>query len=616
MTGRTRVRLCGMMLAAAVRGLVMSEVRCSDPGSGPVHMIEVVADKDSRYKSPDGGKPEITLKAGEQVLLRVSARKAKSWNRDGSIHGFTLLRAGDRSKVEGWNLLLRPGQQEFQLTAPAEPGEYVVVCTVICSEDHEGMNMRIAGRALIFEELSMRKALVLDGKLVADCGLCWRMPAISNRKPFAARSATPSVRLNVHSLTRSHSEMLKSKKMGGSAGDCATYCVRYLGGDFVLSSKNEVYRLDNQEKVRLFAGQKVKITGTLESKSKTIHVLDIEAFAVEAALGQFSLHFLPNASLSLFLRFGNHIDDQNSQLRLNGMAISRMRENGVVHRRVEQDQPEKQPGSGPAPAQGESQAPESQHRRSQENRVFYRSQRRDLRQPRNSAPVIDEALQAEAQEARVVLANECNRLALSLRHVGNFAHLAKAAHLINILGGMKIFSPCSIGSRTVSDAQLGAEVRAQRHHSQSPVIPRQPGRDAGNKYHRRQRNSSQRRFAALPAPVPRPQSGSGQECQQGSVGQRRDSPEQPEPNPRTSPSLSSRSSVSQKTSASSNAARLVSHTQRVHQYITGGITAQSQAVQTASFFVETSLGDQKNRNTSQRGKKLLMPSSTSAEAWV
>ena len=108
-----------------------------------VHVIEIVADKDSRYKSLDGKKPEITLKPGEQVLLRVMARKAKSWNRDGSIHGFTLLRASDRSKVPDWNLLLRPGTQEFQLTAPAEPGEYLVVCTVICSEDHEGMNMRV-----------------------------------------------------------------------------------------------------------------------------------------------------------------------------------------------------------------------------------------------------------------------------------------------------------------------------------------------------------------------------------------------------------------------------------------------------------------------------------------
>jgi heme/copper-type cytochrome/quinol oxidase subunit 2 len=136
MRGRARVQLCAMVLAAfAVLGV--------RPAQAQVHVVEIVADKDSRYKTPDGGKPEITLKAGEPVLLRVSARKAKSWNRDGSIHGFTLLRAGDRSKVPGWNLLLRPGSQEFQVTAPADPGEYVVVCTVICSEDHEGMNMRV-----------------------------------------------------------------------------------------------------------------------------------------------------------------------------------------------------------------------------------------------------------------------------------------------------------------------------------------------------------------------------------------------------------------------------------------------------------------------------------------
>jgi heme/copper-type cytochrome/quinol oxidase subunit 2 len=141
MRGRARVRWCGMVwVATALCVIHPAQAQIKD---APVHVIEVVADKDSRYKSPTGGRPEITLKAGEQVLLRVSAYKAKSWNRDGSIHGFTLLRAGDRSKVAGWNILLRPGQQEFQLVAPTEPGEYLVVCTVICSEDHEGMNMRL-----------------------------------------------------------------------------------------------------------------------------------------------------------------------------------------------------------------------------------------------------------------------------------------------------------------------------------------------------------------------------------------------------------------------------------------------------------------------------------------
>jgi len=105
-------------------------------------VIELTADRDSRYKIAGMREAEITVKAGERILLRVTANRGKSWNRDGSIHGFSLLRAKDRSRVEGWDLLFKPGKQEFLMTAPAEPGEYVVVCTVICSEEHEGMHMK------------------------------------------------------------------------------------------------------------------------------------------------------------------------------------------------------------------------------------------------------------------------------------------------------------------------------------------------------------------------------------------------------------------------------------------------------------------------------------------
>ena len=110
--------------------------------SAQVHIIELTADRDSRYKIAGMRTPEIVVKAGEPVLLRVTANRGKSWNRDGSVHGFTLLRPKDHSHVEGWDLLFKPGNQEFQLTAPTEPGEYEVVCTVICSEEHEGMHMK------------------------------------------------------------------------------------------------------------------------------------------------------------------------------------------------------------------------------------------------------------------------------------------------------------------------------------------------------------------------------------------------------------------------------------------------------------------------------------------
>ena len=95
-------------------------------------------------------------------------------------------------------------------------------------------------------------------------------------RTFRGQIADTQCALNIHSLTRSHAEMLKTKATGGTEGSCATYCVRYLGGDFVLSSKSEVYRLDNQEKAAQFAGKKVKITGTLEPKSKVIHLMEIE----------------------------------------------------------------------------------------------------------------------------------------------------------------------------------------------------------------------------------------------------------------------------------------------------------------------------------------------------
>jgi hypothetical protein len=43
----------------------------------------------------------------------------------------------------------------------------------------------------------------------------------------------------------------------------------------VLVVKNDVYHLDDQARAQIFAGRQVKITGTLDSKSNTIHVLQI-----------------------------------------------------------------------------------------------------------------------------------------------------------------------------------------------------------------------------------------------------------------------------------------------------------------------------------------------------
>ncbi len=60
--------------------------------------------------------------------------------------------------------------------------------------------------------------------------------------------------------------------------DCTEACVK-MGGKYALydAAKKATYQLDDQEKPKEFAGQKVKVTGTYDSKTKTIHVEKIEA---------------------------------------------------------------------------------------------------------------------------------------------------------------------------------------------------------------------------------------------------------------------------------------------------------------------------------------------------
>jgi hypothetical protein len=94
-------------------------------------------------------------------------------------------------------------------------------------------------------------------------------------KTFRGEVSDSQCALNVHSLTRSHEEMLKSKSMGGTSRSCSQYCIEHLGGEFVLSSGNTVFRLDNQRAAREYAGQKAKIVGTLDPKTKTIHIVSI-----------------------------------------------------------------------------------------------------------------------------------------------------------------------------------------------------------------------------------------------------------------------------------------------------------------------------------------------------
>ena len=114
------------------------------------------------------------------------------------------------------------------------------------------------------------------GMILLLAGIPSGMMAGEREETFRGEISDSQCALNVHSLSRSHEEMLKKKNIGTTAADCARYCVKYLGGVFVLSVRDKVYKLDKQDLAEKYAGQKVKLTGALDAKSNVIAVRDIE----------------------------------------------------------------------------------------------------------------------------------------------------------------------------------------------------------------------------------------------------------------------------------------------------------------------------------------------------
>jgi len=68
-----------------------------------------------------------------------------------------------------------------------------------------------------------------------------------------------------------------SMRMGPTDAECTTACVLALGARYALYDGKNAYILSDQKTPEPFAGQKVSIIGTLDAKTKTIHVASITA---------------------------------------------------------------------------------------------------------------------------------------------------------------------------------------------------------------------------------------------------------------------------------------------------------------------------------------------------
>ena len=70
-----------------------------------------------------------------------------------------------------------------------------------------------------------------------------------------------------------HSQM----RMGPTDAECTVACIGIHDATYVLYDGKDVYTLSDQQTPEKFAAQKVRVTGTLDAKTKTIQVDSITA---------------------------------------------------------------------------------------------------------------------------------------------------------------------------------------------------------------------------------------------------------------------------------------------------------------------------------------------------
>jgi hypothetical protein len=104
-------------------------------------------------------------------------------------------------------------------------------------------------------------------------------PLIFSLFIIAALAAAPGKQTFTGVITDSmcakadHSHM----QMGPTDAECTVACVFAHGAAYVLYDGKDVYTLSDQQAPEKFAAKKVTVVGTLDAKTKTIHVDSITA---------------------------------------------------------------------------------------------------------------------------------------------------------------------------------------------------------------------------------------------------------------------------------------------------------------------------------------------------
>ena len=136
---RHRADLMWRVIAAITLGLSGAPSRAAVDGSD-ARIVELIADRDNKFKLTGGQQAPLTLKSGETVRFRVTSFFGGEKAKDGALHSFVVRKLRDNDPA--WSVRLKEGVQEFTVKAP-KPGNYLIECTVECGPGHDNMNLKM-----------------------------------------------------------------------------------------------------------------------------------------------------------------------------------------------------------------------------------------------------------------------------------------------------------------------------------------------------------------------------------------------------------------------------------------------------------------------------------------
>src|SRR5467141_3400921 len=98
--------------------------------------------------------------------------------------------------------------------------------------------------------------------------LIWRLLAVAALSAAQGKQTFTGTITDNMCAKAGHAQM----RMGPTDAECTSACVSIHGATYVLYDGKEVYALSDQRTPEKFAGQKVRVTGTLDAKTKAIKV--------------------------------------------------------------------------------------------------------------------------------------------------------------------------------------------------------------------------------------------------------------------------------------------------------------------------------------------------------